>query len=98
MESQDMVDSAIFEGSRGVVEALVAHDCQPALAWCAVNELRLKKIRSSLEFQLRVQVTFICKASKFAYMFGCCHGPDRCCSSPATFCTPSYTLLQMYVQ
>lgn len=50
------MDSAIFEGARGVVEALAAHDCGPALAWCSANGPRLRKIRSSLEFQLRVQV------------------------------------------
>lgn len=50
------MDSAIFEGARGVVEALGRHDCGPALAWCAANEPRLRKLRSSLEFQLRVQV------------------------------------------
>ena len=46
----------IFGEARGVVEALHAHDCAPALAWCAANKAKLKKIRSSLEFQLRVQV------------------------------------------
>ncbi len=46
----------IFGEARGVVEALHAHDCKPALSWCAANKAKLKKIRSSLEFQLRVQV------------------------------------------
>ena len=46
----------IFAEARGVVEALHAHDCGPALAWCTANKAKLKKIRSSLEFQLRVQV------------------------------------------
>ncbi len=46
----------IFTEARGVVEALHARDCGPALAWCDANKPKLKKIRSSLEFQLRVQV------------------------------------------
>ena len=46
----------IFAEARGVVEALHARDCGPALAWCDANKPKLKKIRSSLEFQLRVQV------------------------------------------
>jgi len=45
-----------FAEARGVVEALHARDCGPALAWCDANKPKLKKIRSSLEFQLRVQV------------------------------------------
>ena len=46
----------IFAEARGVVEALHTRDCGPALAWCDANKPKLKKIRSSLEFQLRVQV------------------------------------------
>lgn len=51
-----MVDSSIFEEARGVLEALAGQDCGPALAWCGVHGTRLRKTRSCLEFQLRVQV------------------------------------------
>ena len=55
-DAQELTDVHIFAEARDVVEALHAHDCGPALAWCGANKPKLKKIRSSLEFQLRVQV------------------------------------------
>ncbi|KXZ46821.1 hypothetical protein GPECTOR_40g555 [Gonium pectorale] len=51
-----LTDGHIFEGARRVVGALMdAHDCGPALAWCAENRARLSKAKSPLEFKLRVQ-------------------------------------------
>ncbi len=35
--------------------ALRQHDCGPALIWCTENRSRLKKMKSKLEFKLRVQ-------------------------------------------
>jgi macrophage erythroblast attacher len=45
----------VLAGVQPVLEALRAHACGPALAWCADNRARLKKIKSTLEFRLRVQ-------------------------------------------
>jgi macrophage erythroblast attacher len=50
-----LVDIHIFQGARRVVEALQNHDCAAALQWCAEHQPRLKKIKSNLEFKLRVQ-------------------------------------------
>lgn len=38
-----------------VVRAIRSRDCSVALQWCADNRARLKKIKSKLEFKLRVQ-------------------------------------------
>ena len=56
LPDQALVDVHIFEGARGVLEALRAHDCAPALAWCEEHRPRLRKLKSKLEFKLRVQV------------------------------------------
>lgn len=53
---QDLVDTHIFESAREVVEGLRRRDCGPALIWCEDNKARLKKIKSKLEFKLRLQV------------------------------------------
>lgn len=51
----DLVDCHIFLGAQKVVAALANHDCSEALAWCGANRAKLKKIKSKLEFKLRVQ-------------------------------------------
>ncbi len=53
---QDLVDSHIFIQSRSILEGLAQHDCSAALAWCEENRTRLKRLKSKLEFKLRVQV------------------------------------------
>lgn len=45
----------LFEGVYPVLEALRKRDCGPALDWCAQNQQRLRKLKSKLEFTLRVQ-------------------------------------------
>lgn len=53
---QLLTDANIFEGARRVVNALLNdHSCEPALAWCADNRARLRKVKSQLEFKLHVQ-------------------------------------------
>eukprot|EP00271_Cylindrocystis_brebissonii_P003591 TRINITY_DN14734_c0_g1_i1.p1 TRINITY_DN14734_c0_g1~~TRINITY_DN14734_c0_g1_i1.p1 ORF type:complete len:411 (+),score=105.09 TRINITY_DN14734_c0_g1_i1:297-1529(+) len=52
---QDLADTAIFVDARKVIDALRRHDCSEALAWCSANKYRLKKSKSSLEFQLRIR-------------------------------------------
>lgn len=39
---------------RDVVDALRRRDCEPALAWCAKHSARLRRVKSRLEFRLRV--------------------------------------------
>jgi macrophage erythroblast attacher len=51
------VDAHVFVEAQKVLDALRAHDCGPALAWCAQHAAKLRKIKShSLEFKLRLQV------------------------------------------
>eukprot|EP00775_Hariotina_reticulata_P009235 gene9235-9400_t len=54
-QSEQLSDIHIFADARRVTESLKGHDCSAALAWCAENRARLKKIKSSLEFKLRLQ-------------------------------------------
>ncbi|KAK2405670.1 protein RMD5 protein [Trifolium repens] len=52
---QDLVDIDVFQEAKIVIDALQNKDAAPALAWCAENKSRLKKSKSKLEFQLRLQ-------------------------------------------
>ena len=52
---EDLVDTHIFVQAQRVVKALRAHDCREALSWCSENKSKLKRIKSNLEFKLRVQ-------------------------------------------
>lgn len=52
---QDLVDAHIFVEAQSVVDALKQRDCGPALAWCAQHSAKLKKIKSRVEFKLRLQ-------------------------------------------
>ena len=51
----DFVDEEVHRKSQAVVERLLARDCGPALEWCAENASRLRRLDSSLVFQLRLQ-------------------------------------------
>eukprot|EP01134_Creolimax_fragrantissima_P004461 CFRG4461T1 len=50
-----LVDIEMFEVSRRVEDALSRHECDKALNWCAENRTRLRKLGSTLEFNLRLQ-------------------------------------------
>ncbi|KAK1432040.1 hypothetical protein QVD17_08929 [Tagetes erecta] len=52
---QDLVDIEIFYEAKKVIDALSNKEVAPALAWCADNKSRLKKVKSKFEFQLRLQ-------------------------------------------
>lgn len=54
-KSEPLSDMHIFVQAQRVIESLKAHDCSAALAWCEANRARLKKVKSSLEFKLRLQ-------------------------------------------
>ncbi|CAO3591213.1 unnamed protein product [Absidia cylindrospora] len=52
---EDMVDIQLFAQSEKVEEALQRHSCKECLQWCTENKSNLKKMRSTLEFNLRLQ-------------------------------------------
>ena len=52
---EDLVDLGIIEQTQEVQESLKRKSCQEALKWCAENKSALKKLKSTLEFQLRSQ-------------------------------------------
>lgn len=51
----ELVDIDIFLNSKKVEESLQNHDCKEALKWCNDNRSKLKKINSTLEFELHLQ-------------------------------------------
>eukprot|EP00124_Ichthyophonus_hoferi_P001593 Ihof_evm5s87 gene=Ihof_evmTU5s87 len=51
----DLVDTNIFLERRKMEDALDRHECGEALAWCFENRSRLKKMKSTLETNLRMQ-------------------------------------------
>lgn len=53
------MDAHIFVEAQRVVDALKQRDCATALAWCSQHAAKLKKIRSRLEFKLRLQACLL---------------------------------------
>ena len=51
----ELVNSDLFEGSRQVEIGLRQHSCTAALEWCRSNRARLVKLKSTLEFKIRLQ-------------------------------------------
>ncbi|CAI8047840.1 E3 ubiquitin-protein transferase MAEA [Geodia barretti] len=51
----ELVDVDIFMVCQRVEEALRSHDTGPCLAWCYENRSKLRRLKSTLEFQLRLQ-------------------------------------------
>jgi len=52
---QDFVDSDLFFSIKKVIETLRQGNCTEAIKWCTENRAKLRKINSSLEFNLRLQ-------------------------------------------
>jgi macrophage erythroblast attacher len=52
---EDLVDLDLFVQTRKVIDSLLNRSCVEALQWCLENKSALKKMKSSLEFQLRLQ-------------------------------------------
>ncbi|KAI9358848.1 CTLH/CRA C-terminal to lish motif domain-containing protein [Pilaira anomala] len=50
-----MVDIQLFAQSEKIEEALRNHSCKECLAWCNENRSSLRKMKSTLEFNLRLQ-------------------------------------------
>eukprot|EP00040_Diaphanoeca_grandis_P040592 m.261933 g.261933 ORF g.261933 m.261933 type:complete len:387 (+) comp43822_c0_seq1:226-1386(+) len=51
----EYVNLGVFKTARVVEEALANQDCSVALEWCQSNKSRLTKLKSTLEFKLRLQ-------------------------------------------
>eukprot|EP00126_Sphaerothecum_destruens_P001976 Sdes_comp15423_c0_seq1m4316 len=51
----DYVNEDLFLASYNIEKSLQDHICTPALLWCSENKIKLRKMKSSLEFNLRVQ-------------------------------------------
>mmetsp|Transcript_27305 Transcript_27305/g.43851 ORF Transcript_27305/g.43851 Transcript_27305/m.43851 type:complete len:389 (-) Transcript_27305:170-1336(-) len=54
-EMKELVDIQMFEHIQPLVDALLLGDLNPALKWCIANRPKLKKNKSTLEFELRLQ-------------------------------------------
>ncbi|KAG6820271.1 hypothetical protein H0H93_003101 [Arthromyces matolae] len=52
---ETLVDIDLFTDIRRIEHALLQHSCTEALAWCNENKVALRKIKSPLEFDLRLQ-------------------------------------------
>ncbi|KAG2117297.1 CTLH/CRA C-terminal to lish motif domain-containing protein [Suillus discolor] len=52
---ETLVDIDLFTDIRRIELALSKHSCTEALAWCSENKTALRKIKSTLEFELRLQ-------------------------------------------
>ncbi|KJA23065.1 hypothetical protein HYPSUDRAFT_40183 [Hypholoma sublateritium FD-334 SS-4] len=52
---ETLVDIDLFSDIRRIEDALGRHSCTEALAWCSENKTALRKIKSTLEFDLRMQ-------------------------------------------
>ncbi|KDQ20772.1 hypothetical protein BOTBODRAFT_26790 [Botryobasidium botryosum FD-172 SS1] len=52
---EKLVDIELFAEVRSVEEALNRRSCAEALAWCSDNKMGLRKMKSTLEFELRLQ-------------------------------------------
>eukprot|EP00871_Galdieria_phlegrea_P004299 jgi/Galph1/4870/GphlegSOOS_G3585.1 len=52
----DLVDLEVFKTTKTIVAALSCGDCSEALKWCAENRKKLQKQKSTLEFNLNIQV------------------------------------------
>eukprot|EP00118_Oscarella_pearsei_P010096 m.60521 g.60521 ORF g.60521 m.60521 type:complete len:411 (+) comp34934_c0_seq4:22-1254(+) len=52
---EHLVDIDVFLVSRKVEEALKRRDTAPCLAWCYENRYKLRKLKSTLEFSVKVQ-------------------------------------------
>ncbi|RUS16328.1 CTLH/CRA C-terminal to lish motif domain-containing protein [Jimgerdemannia flammicorona] len=52
---EQMVDVELFAQASRVEEALQRHSCSECLQWCSDNKSNLRKMKSTLEFNLRLQ-------------------------------------------
>ncbi|KAL4072490.1 CTLH/CRA C-terminal to lish motif domain-containing protein [Scleroderma yunnanense] len=52
---ETLVDIDLFMDIHRIESALRGHSCTEAIAWCSENKTALRKIKSTLEFELRLQ-------------------------------------------
>jgi macrophage erythroblast attacher len=52
---ENLVDLELFADIKRIEQALQRNSCTEALAWCNENKTQLRKIKSTLEFDLRLQ-------------------------------------------
>ncbi|KAJ7185503.1 CTLH/CRA C-terminal to lish motif domain-containing protein [Mycena filopes] len=52
---ETLVDIDLFSDIKRIEGALARHSCTEALAWCSENKMALRKMKSTLEFDLRLQ-------------------------------------------
>ncbi|EJU03737.1 macrophage erythroblast attacher isoform 1 [Dacryopinax primogenitus] len=52
---EDLVDIELFSEISAIENSLLSRSCTQALHWCTENRIALKKLRSNLEFDLRLQ-------------------------------------------
>ncbi|RKP08756.1 CTLH/CRA C-terminal to lish motif domain-containing protein [Thamnocephalis sphaerospora] len=52
---ESMVDSGLFDQAQAIAHSLLDGNASEALKWCADNKNGLRKIKNTLEFQLRLQ-------------------------------------------
>ncbi|EJD51138.1 hypothetical protein AURDEDRAFT_111798 [Auricularia subglabra TFB-10046 SS5] len=52
---EPLVDIELFQYIQRVEDALANHSCTEALAWCSENKVALRKAKSTLEFDFRLQ-------------------------------------------
>ncbi|KAF8842873.1 hypothetical protein BDN67DRAFT_946606 [Paxillus ammoniavirescens] len=52
---ETLVDIDLFMDIHRIERALCQHSCTEAIAWCSENKTALRKIKSTLEFELRLQ-------------------------------------------
>ncbi|KAJ1515683.1 hypothetical protein HMI54_011888 [Coelomomyces lativittatus] len=52
---EDFADTEFFSQAKKIENSLKLKSCTECLAWCADNKTNLKKIKSNLEFNLRLQ-------------------------------------------
>ncbi|KAF8190377.1 CTLH/CRA C-terminal to lish motif domain-containing protein [Mycena galopus ATCC 62051] len=52
---ETLVDIDLFSDIKRIESALSRHSCTEALAWCSENKTALRKMKSTLEFDLRLQ-------------------------------------------
>ncbi|KAH6917944.1 macrophage erythroblast attacher isoform 1 [Coprinopsis sp. MPI-PUGE-AT-0042] len=70
---ETLVDIELFSDLRRIETALSEHSCTEALTWCSENKAALRKVKSTLEFELRLQEFIeLCRSAKqseaIAYM------------------------------
>jgi len=54
-ELQELTNLEVFLVSREVEQSLAEHQTAKCLAWCHDNKSKLRKLKSSMEFNIRIQ-------------------------------------------